>query len=315
MPSLSVPNYPGASEIEYVHHDNGETNTDITLFVQRIDIHSDIQAVASRCHVQILDFENYMQTGAVNAGDIVAFRIKENERAFERRYKIAKISHINNADTGRTYQLILVSELEYASFHVKISKYFVGNTSDVATGILDNYTREGANFWEPSKTNIECIIPMWSPLKTLKWLGNKARSNISSSSFMFFQNSKQFWNFLSLPFLKSQYAQNPITYRYYQNTTSNDGIPNTQAMMTTIQSINYLDSFDIAKEMKRGAINNTDYVHDFTSKTFQIWKNSYFDTYSANALNQLKQWKQEDYGTGRFEITMRQKNINSKNYF
>ena len=301
-----VPNYPGSAEIVSVYHvDDGKQN-DITLFAPRIDIYSDVNIGPSTCILQMVDYENILYYSAMATGDVVGFIIKENDQEYERRYKIAKIGEIVNIENGRTFQLQLISELAYASYHIRLSKYVTGNTSEIARGLLDAHTHESASLWENSGSGVDFIVPQWSPIKTLQWLAKKSRSTQGPSRFMFFQNSKQFWNFTSLKNIDTL-ETNPVTLRYYQNTLSDKGgIPNTQAISTTIHDLKFLDSFDIKNEMDRGQLKNTDYIYDITNKKLQVYQNSFFDTYAANILNKTMPWKPEEFGQGNVSITTRQ---------
>lgn len=302
-PRTEVPNYPGAAKIESVIHDNGNSTNDITLFVLRIDIHSDVNITAHQCELQIADYENILERFQFGAGDAVTITIKEDGQSFERRYKVKKIADFINTENGRLYKLKLVSELEYVSFATKISRFYTGPSHEVAKSILYNFTREGEYIWENSGSDIEFIVPYWSPLQTLKWLGKKSRSLNSTSSFLFYQDSKQFWNFTSLANLRTVFSNNPITLRYYQNTlSSSNQIPNTSAIRTTIRDIKYYDAFDIKREIDVGNLKNTKYIHDLTNKTFEMKQNSYWDTFSSNALNQDRLWKQEEFGFGKIDI-------------
>lgn len=308
-----VPNYPGSAKIEYVYHSNGTDTNDITLFVHRIDIHSDVNITAHQCDIQIKDYENILEKFQFGAGDAVWFSIKQDGAHFERRYKVKKVHDFINVENGRLYKLKLVSELEYASFHTKISKYFAGPSHEIAKTILDSYTREGHFIWEESLSQIEFIAPYWSPLKTIKWLSKKSRSALSPSSFMFYQDSKQFWSFTSLSNLRSTYSQNPVTLRYYQNTTSdNNQIPNVEKIRTTIQDLKYYDAFDIKSEIDAGNIKNTRYLHDTTTKTYNIDTSSYWEKYNTNALNEKMLWKQEEMGYGKISNDIRMKSSGSK---
>lgn len=299
-----VPNYPGSAKIESVIHDNGISTNDITLFVLRIDIHSDVNITAHQCELQIGDYENILEKFQITNGDAVSITIKEDGRTFERRYKVKKIGNFVNVENGRLYNVKLVSELEYVSFSTKMSRYYSGPSHEIAKTILDNFTREGTDIWEESGADIEFITPFWTPLQTLKWLGKKSRSLNSSSSFLFYQDSKQFWNFTSLANLRTIYSGNPVTLRYFQNTLSGPGqIPNTAAIRTEIQSIKYYDAFDIKREIDIGNIKNTKYIHDITNKTYEIRQNSYWDNYSNNALNKNMLWKEEELGFGKINVT------------
>ena len=295
----NVPNTPGASKIEYVLHANESGQTDITLFTGRIDIHSDISFQGgSQCYIQVADYENLLEKLQFTSGDAVSFSVRYGARSYERKYRIKRITDFVNLENGKAYSLHLVSELEFASYSVKISRYYSGRSDQVALGIFNNYTREGHHLWEQSIANIDYIVPTLSPFRTLKTLANKSRSLHSPSSFVFYQDSHQFWSFTSLPNLKK--TQKSIeTFRYFQNADPDrNGIPDISLVKNTIQNLKYFPAFDIQQEIEAGTLKNTDYTFDLTTKSVTVTQNSYWDTYRKNSLNPRMVWKEETLDVG-----------------
>ena len=163
MTNANVTNYPGAAKIEYVLHANENAQTDITLFVSRIDIHSDVSFQGgSQCYVQIGDFENIFEKLQFTAGDAVIFAMRYGSQTYERKYKVKRITDFANFENGKGYSFHLVSELEYMSYSVRISRFYSGKSDEVALGIFDNFTREGHRNWEKSASTVDFIVPTWS---------------------------------------------------------------------------------------------------------------------------------------------------------
>ena len=300
MSNTSVANYPGSIEIEEVLHDNGNNTEDITKLVLLIDINSDVDISSSFCEITIADYKNWLEKRQFGPGDVVSFTVKHSDISYERKYRIKSINDMLNLENGRTYKLKLVSELEYMSFHVKISKAFSGKPSEIAKTILQQHTFERPDIWEPSVNNISYIAPAISPIETIDWLARNSYTNEMNSRMVFFQDSKQFWNFTSIEKLRSVY-DGTTTYRYGANTLSTKGgVPNQEALIYEIQTIRYPEnSFDIYKELKKGNIKNTFFTLDPTNKLLSVNNYDYWNDYSSKALNTTKAWKKENLGVGK----------------
>jgi hypothetical protein len=116
---------------------------------------------------------------------------------------------------------------------------------------------------------------------------------------VFFQDSKQFWNFTTVSNLRNLYS-GAVTYRYNQNSFSiKDGVPNQEAMVNEIISLSYpTNAFDIYKEFNKGNIKNTFFTLDPTSKTVSVNSYDYWNHYSNKSLNPVRSWKEENMGIG-----------------
>lgn len=305
MNNTSVPLYPGSVELQEVHHINEHGSNDITLLVKNLEINSAISQSSSYAELLISDFNNYFEKAVVLPGDVIKILFKSLDQQEERRYKIKDVKNILDFARGRSYVLTLVTHLEYISFYSKISRSFVGTTSEIATEIFREFAEEKVGIWEQSVGIQTVCIPVWSPLKTINWLSRRSRTVENSQRFLFYQDSSQAFHFTSLPNLKDYYKDNIITYRYMQNNlgeeTSTGLIPNLDADIKTIIEIDYLNSLDIRKAINSGALHNTQYITDITRKTFNIIENTYWDTYSRHGLNPKMMWKYEDLAPGRSE--------------
>ena len=184
-----------------------------------------------------------------------------------------------------------------------MSQSFTGTPSDIAGQIFSDNTEENYNVWETSIGIETVVIPMWSPLKTIEWLATRSRSANDPSRFIFFQDSKMRYNFLSITRLKELYPQAPMTYRYKNETDGVDrgaGLnPRSEAEMLSIKKVDFLNNYDIKTAMDRGVIQNTLIRTDFTKKTIDIQSNNYWDTYNKRNLNAGDQWKYEESAPGR----------------
>ena len=305
MINANVPTLPGSIELQEVIHSNELGSTDITLMVQNIEINTAISQTSSFAEVFISDFNNLFERAFINSGDIIKIKFKSKDRQQERTYKIQNVKNILNMKTGRGYTLTLVTHLEYISFYSKLSRSFVGSTSEIATQIYEEFAKEKVGIWEQSVGVQTVCIPTWSPLKTINWLARRSRSAENSSRFLFFQDSTQAFHFTSMPKLKDYYGNNIITYRYMSNVFGKESAaglnPNTDAQIREILDLDFLNSFDIRKAINFGSLHNTKFITDITNKKFNIQTNTYWDTYSLHGLNPRELWRKEDYTPGNID--------------
>ena len=303
--------YPGRVLIESVIHNTGDIQADITELVSEINIHSSMHIDSTFAELLLIDYRNYVVGSKLLAGDVISFVISHNGTSVTYDMKVKAILDINNGESGRTYNIRLVSELQYNSYFKIVSKAFAGTTSDIAGEIFAEYTTEQYNVWEPSLGNQSLIVPSMSPIKAINWLASRSSSADSPVKFVFFQDSKLQYNFLSAQKLREIYNTAPITYRYNPNTFGRDTgsaiIPNSGGEMTSIMRIDFLNSYNIEEAINEGALFNTKIRIDHTQKEIDFQQNSYWDTFSQNNINTGNQWKYENLAPGKvsLEVTAR----------
>ena len=298
--------FPGRVLIDSVTHVTDTTTVEITELVSEINIHSSMNIDSTFAELLVIDHINYYTKSKLIAGDGVVIKISHNNEPTTYKFKIRSITDMNNVESGNTYNIKLVSELAYNSYFRKVSQSYTGTPSDIAGLIFADNTEEKFGIWETSVGNQSVVIPMWSPMYTIEWLANRSRSASSPARFIFFQDSKLKYNFLSLPKLKELYKEAPLTYRYNNNKFGEDkgaGInPNSEAEMLAIKKIDYLNNYDIKNAVERGVIQNTLIRTDFTKKVVDIQSNNYWDTYKDRNLNTGDQWKFEATTPGRIVL-------------
>ena len=298
--------FPGRVLIDSITHITDTTTIDITNIISEINIHSSMNIESTFGELLVIDHINYYTKSKLIAGDGIVIKISHNGEPTTYKFKISSVKDMNDAGSGTVYTLRLVSELTYNSYFRKISQSFIGTPSDIAGQIFTDNTEELFNIWETSIGVETVVIPMWSPMKTIEWLATRSRSNSAPSRFIFFQDSKMRYNFMSLTKLKDLYNKAPVTYRYNNNTLGKDngaGLnPNSKEEMLAIKKVDFLNNYDIKSAMDRGVIQNTLIRTDFTKKTIDIQSNSYWDTYNKRNLNVGDQWKYEETAPGRIVL-------------
>ena len=254
----TIPLQPGKIKIQSVYHITEMNTADITRTVVEINLHSSIVMGSSVATLSVNDFTNYLVNGNVQPGDTFKISIAYHDETIHYTYKLASVMDIVNFQSGKSYNLKLISELEYYSIYRAISKGFIGQTSEIARTIFAENTEEKYNIWEPSVGNETVCIPSWSPMRTIKWLAGRSRSSTSPSRFVFFQDSRQRYNFLSIEKLRELYTTDPITYVYNNNNlgeqTGTGIVPNSEKTLTTIFDLDFLDLYDINKAYKSGVM-------------------------------------------------------------
>ena len=301
LSNTSMPNFPGAAEIESVMHYNGTEEHDITGIVKGLNISADVNITSSFCEIAVYDYSNWMEKIQMGAGDAVKVVIKYENESYERRYRIRSFDSVENLEKGKRYIIMGISDLEYLSIHKKISRSYNGLPSDIAVEVFKNSTNEELFTLEQSSQNISFIAPVWSPMKILNYLAKRSSTSDGLSRMEFFQDTFQRWHFTSMKNLFQNTQNEVITYRYNANTLAQNGIPNTEAMITSIMNIRFLSTFDIMKETNKGNIKNTLVDIDLDTKSLSMVSNSYWDSFNKTVINPTNQWKPEEFGIGNYQ--------------
>ena len=301
---VNLPNIPGAAQIVSVEHLKDGGRADVTLYVPEVNIHSDVAITTSFATFTFVDFNNHFANFGFSNGQQLVVTIEQAGEQITRTYHVQSVKAMEDFESGRKYEVMGVSQLRYISNYAKVSKSYFATTSDIAAEIFDEHTDAEVIHWEPSITPQLIVIPSWDPLHTIKWLAKRSQSQTSNQSFDFFQDSRQRYAFMSLAKAREIYSTDTITYRYNPSLEMVNGVPNTQAEMTRILNLKYINAFDIQKAIGNGQITNTRYYVDLTLKNLDIWTNTYWDTYAADAMNPNTLFYEEQMTPGKISYSL-----------
>jgi hypothetical protein len=142
----------------------------------------------------------------------------EQKDYIEQQFYIYKITdRIITGDRKVFYRLHIISKEAVADVNKNISKAYDGKVSDIAkTIITDKYhglESVKTPVIEESSNKTKFISNYWTPVKSLNYLANVAKTATGGSNYLFFENRKGL-NFVSLEYL---YNQPPVIEFVYDN--------------------------------------------------------------------------------------------------
>jgi len=205
---------------------------DLGSIIEQLSIYESIYNDCMFGNISIKDGQGFTERqsliGAGNEKIIVEIETQTGSELNSNLRKEFRLNSYSNASYSSTGNGVINSTLGFVSQHlihnnrIDISRSFNAMTASEIVGyITENILKlpEGKNDleWDSLETNEEtknvknCVIPGWSPFKTIKWLCNHSMSKESgSSNYIFFENNEGF-HFTSIDKLKTQDAARTFT--------------------------------------------------------------------------------------------------------
>ena len=300
--------YPGRTKIDFVLIEKSEGSTDITNLFVEFNIYASIVDPTAIGKVSLMDATNLLSNLPIETGDVLKVGISFYDIKKEYRFRISSIEDIANFDHQKAYTLTCVSELAYASYHNKISRSFSGLTSDIAKSIYDQYTFEEIGLWDNSISHQNVVIPNWSPMRTLMWLAERSEANFDHVRFKFYQDTNLRYNFMPIEQAVQLYRDSPpITYTYNKNANyirkADESIPNSKAVNEAILSLEFANSFNLAETLKSGRLTGRVHAIDINKKQMSTTNYNYWQDFNSKQhLNEMPQWRYDEYQPGKIDI-------------
>lgn len=196
-------------------------------------------------------------------------------------YKISEINYLS--EKKQAYVLSFTSNELLRNQYKKISKSFSGKPSDIVETVLTSEyglesTKELSK--EDSSNDIKFVSPMWSPLKLINWLSNRAVSNETNLPEYLFYESTRGFNFRTISSLINEeslftYVFRPYGYHnlkaggYKQNLLEEDNF--------SIESYKIIHNGDTLKNINNGLYASSLYETDITYKSYNKYEYDYLE--------------------------------------
>ena len=280
MPSF----YPGRVLIDYVKIIKNGTSREITPMVVEINVETSIADTSATTDLVVVDAKNVISNLPIGSGDEIEFSISFAQKSYVYNVVVFKVMNIQTLDQQKTYTLRCFSKLSYLSLFTKVSKHYTGTTSEMAFSIFKAYAGgDSYGIWDSSIGTQSLIVPFISPIKAITWLAKRSRPVYDDVRFRFFQDSKLKYYFCPIEKFNELYKERPVVkYTYNKNTSSTNGVPNSEAVMTTILSLTYHDAYDLAVDARRGAHKSLRVQHDLNKKFFESFDYNYWRDFDKN---------------------------------
>ena len=287
--------YPGRYELLEVRLSKDGSGINITPMVLEINQHASIVDTSVLVEFTVVDARGVLSTFPIDHGDRLDYTVKFADGSKDFTVYVTKVESIENLENRRLFTIQCVSLMEFVSYTQSISRSFQGTSSDIAQTIFKEYSTEELGIWEQSLGNQQLVVPYMSPTKVISMLSSRSRSELTNSLMYFFQDSNHRYNFCSLESLTKMYKDNPIdTYTYNGDTSSNNGIPNSESVRKEIIDLKFLDSSDMRERVMTNGIVGTMTYTDITTGILYTRGYSYSDEFNAEERLNEKPLFQKD---------------------
>lgn len=204
----------------------------------------------------------------------IQFKTKGAEKMVEILGKVFAIEaqgRMSN-EKGVVTKIRFVSEVQYKNHLARIRSAKTGSTSEIARKIFVESFGDKEKFFVDTADLRTCkfVFPYWSPLKCIDWLSHRSLApggskNETPSCYMFYEDIDGF-HFKDIMLAASR---KPVfTYRVEPNNAENQADVN--RYLQRVQEYSIDSHFDRLLEHNTGMYAGTMYLHDITTKKFEI---------------------------------------------
>jgi len=211
-------------------------------------------------------------------------------------FRVSGISPRSTTSNRKTeiYTINLVSEVFYNDLTRKVNKSYSGNIQSTVKSIFDSYiVPYDMNFSDyfpkpilDINSNIvndyKCIIPGWSPFRSINWLLSKAFSSkkYTDVSFLLYQDSNT--EKFIITTLNDLFDNSLISQVYYYgdvfaNQNTETGERNRTNIFNIAHKLSISNTFNILDNISSGLYSGSVYSHDLIKKEIRSDKYSYND--------------------------------------
>lgn len=305
--SNTFQNYAGRYKLEYVTLKNLTKEIDITELISEVNIYSSIVDPSNVARIVVSDARNVLSNFPLKGGDYIEFKIGWTDVSHIYRFTVTSVEDIANLESQRDYIITAITDFAFRSNYEKISRHYLGTTSEIAFSVFEQHAGESYGIWSDSVGHQNIVVPNWSPLQTISWLAGRSRAVNDAVRFRFFQDSKQVFHFMPIENALDLYKDNPpLRYSLFKNVNrdarNGEELPNSAADMLSIDRLEYNNAFDLTQDLQSGVIAGRRLNTNYTYKTLDVLNYNYFDQFERrNYLNPQPTYFDGDFFPGKLD--------------
>lgn len=279
--------FPGSIRVEKLTI----SGTDVSDYYQQIDVFESIYSPTMSARLTLLDTTNLIKKIPIIGEEVVEIWLNDGIESCKHKFICHKLSDRQSPRHGvLKYVLHLVSEEKWTDSYTKVSKSynlkkFEDNVKDILTGSLF------LNSKKPLISGVtkqpECVlIPNWSPIFAINWMGNRARADEDSyrgGDFLFYETMDGF-KWVAIDNLLDDTANIPYgTVSYDPLRPSQDGLTRydsrTKSDVMRFEQWDVVKTFDTLENTFAGLYANKTRVVDIVERDFSDEEFSYIETF------------------------------------
>ena len=188
------------------------------------------------------------------------------------RFDVYSMTDRTKSTNERTemYRLNFVSKNHRINSQQRISKKYKGPISNIVKLIIQDCFPEDTKYLiEPTKEEVDVVIPNLKPVEAIKWLASmcKSKKEDNNPSYVFFESFDRL-NFLSMGTM----SRSPAGRQYSMTPTGvrEDDIKDIFKQFLNVQDFAVSREFNRSEEFDAGMYSSRLYTHDITTKEWGI---------------------------------------------
>jgi hypothetical protein len=252
-----------------------------------LNIFEDIYSPTISGTINIVDTKGIIQDLPLSGTDFIDIEYETpgfaSELKVSSRFVIFKITDRVVLNTHKQmYNIHFMSEEAHIDTSTKLSKAYKGSASSVANNILNTIGSKKKRFFSEGSNNITFVSPFWSPFKIINYYTSNSVNPLTKfSNFVFYETVRGFI-LTSLDYLFKKEPK--VTYFYDANPRRTEsGSKDIIAEWSAISDIHFFPPFDNIERVTAGMYENMSYIHDITSKSLNVLRYKYQDSFKKEA--------------------------------
>ena len=251
---------------------------DITDLCGEFNIYEELGQPILLADITIADSVGLLSSFPVTGQETLTCTLKKGDVMYDMNWKVIDIGIISdNGQQVYSYTLDLVEGAYLNSLTSLVSQAYEGNITDIIDSIYTDYLKTELNYKDDSSGKYKCVIPNWSPYKTVKWLMSRAKDK-NNKPLVITNTFKNGTSILSFDTIFSRDIMEEFTY--HKQSEQDGKMYNYQDLAQTPLAFNNIANGQVTNQLKNGAFGSTYISVDTTNKsadTFEFDVLEYYD--------------------------------------
>ena len=251
---------------------------DITDLCGEFNIYEELGQPILLADIGIADSVGLLSSFPITGQETLTCTLKKGDVIYDMTWKVIDVIGLEDAgQQSYAYTLDLVEGAYFNSLTSLVSQAYEGNITDIIDSIYTDYLKTELNYKDDSIGKYKCVIPNWSPYKTVKWLMSRAKDK-NNKPLVLVNTLKNGTSILSFDTIFSRDIMEEFTY--HKQSEQDGKFYNYQDIAQTPLAFNNVANGQVTHQLKNGAFGSTYISVDTTNKsadTFEFDVLEYYD--------------------------------------
>lgn len=246
---------------------------DLRQVMASLEIYEDIYSTSMTARLGIVTTEDLVTVLPIIGQEEVIISVDHpgGRKQIDLHMVVHKIVGFERDNMSTKFILELVTLDYILNFQTKISQYFEGPSSDIASQVLSLMGASKPVSAVSSDDEQKIVIPNFTAFRTCNWMTEKAYKG-DSANYVFYESKD---NYVFSPLSELVLASPKIEYK--AQPPNLDGDPNFEDKI--IQSYTLKSSFDVVQNILSGMYNSRAITVDLITRSFKDISYSFWDEY------------------------------------